>query len=432
MMDVPLTVPSILDRAARYYPEKEIVSRRTDGTIHRTTYGALHGRVARLREVLKGLGVQPGDRVASFAWNHDRHLELYFAVPGIGAVLHTVNVRLSREQIRYTLDHARDGIVFVDGCLAGQLAEVAGDLKTVSQFVIMGDGHEPPDLPGTVHDYESLLVAASEPGATPPLREETAAMLCYTSGTTGNPKGVLYSHRALYLHAMGMGMVDTFAISERETVLPMVPMFHANGWCVPFACTLVGAKQVHVAGTLALGRPLAELIERERVTWSAGVPTVWNLMYHHLRHHPHDVSTLKTIIVAGSAVPPALIEAYERDFGIALVHAWGMTELTPIGTVGRLKAEMDDWPPERKLEQRAKQGLPVPCVEARVLDLHGQELPHDGRSAGELVVRGPWVARATMSPTTRPPPRPSPRTAGIGPATSPRSILTGTCRSPIG
>src|SRR5512135_100922 len=214
MMDVPLTVPSILERAAQYYPEKEIVSRRPDGTIHRTSYGVLHGRVARLRAALRSLGVRPGDRVASFAWNHHRHLELYFAVPGIGAVLHTANVRLSLDQLRYTINHARDGVVVVDGCLAGQLAELVDDLRTVAHYVILGDGHPPPDLLGSVHDYEDLLAAAPESGTAPLVREEMAALLCYTSGTTGDPKGVLYSHRALYLHAMSSCMVDTFAIGE--------------------------------------------------------------------------------------------------------------------------------------------------------------------------------------------------------------------------
>ncbi|WP_435017858.1 long-chain fatty acid--CoA ligase [Tundrisphaera sp. TA3] len=394
MMDVPLILPGILDRAARIFPDKEVVARESGGGLRRTTYGAIAPRVARLANALRGLGIRPGDRVATFAQNHDRHLELYFAIPAVSAVLHTVNIRLAREQIRYIINHARDRVLFVDASLAHIVADLAGEFPTVEHVVVIGDGGEAPSLPGPAIDYEDLLASASEASQADRPGEAMAAGLCYTSGTTGEPKGVLYSHRSLYLHAMGTCMVDSFAVGEREAVLPVVPMFHVNAWCLPFACAMAGAKQVY-AGAHALGRPLAELIAAERVTFAAGVPTVWNLLHQHLRRHPgeHDVSSLKTVIAAGSAVPRSMIEAYERDLGVTMIQAWGMTELSPIGTVARPTPAMAG-DPEAAMAARARQGRPVPGVEVRILDDAGGDLPWDGLHAGELAVRGPWVARA--------------------------------------
>ena len=399
MMDIPLTIPSILRRAAQCFPEKEIVSRYNDGSIHRMTYRDLYGRVVRLMNVLRDLGVRPGDRVASCAWNSHRHLELYFAVPCLGAVLHTANIRLFPEQVCYILNHAEDKVVFADKSLAGTLAALQGELKTVETFVLMNDGGEPPAaLPSPFLDYEELLAGAADTENFSDLNENTAASLCYTSGTTGEPKGALYSHRSLYLHAMGCCMADSLAIREREVVLPVVPMFHANAWGLPYACAMSGANQIF-PGSQLIGRPLAELMEQERVTFAAGVPTVWNLLYQHLKQHPHDLSRLTVIVSGGSATPPTLIENYERDFGITVLCAWGMTEMSPVGSVCRLKAEMENWSHEEQLRVRIKQGIAVANVEMRLLGEQGEALPWDGKQTGELAVRGPWVARSYFANT---------------------------------
>ena len=273
MMNGPLTVPAILRRAARMNPEKEIVSRFSDGAIHRYTYADLYRRVLRLMNLLRSLGVRPGDRVATFAWNSHCHFELYFAVPAIGAVLHTVNIRLFPQQIAYILNHAEDRFVFLDRSLGGLLEQIRSDLKSVEAYVIMNDrGEAPAVLPEPSVDFEDLMTSASELEQFPELDERAAASLCYTSGTTGDPKGVLYSHRSIYLHAMGCCMADSIGISERDVVLPVVPMFHANAWGLPYVSALTGAKLV-LPGSQLVGRPLADLMEWERVTCAAGVPT---------------------------------------------------------------------------------------------------------------------------------------------------------------
>jgi fatty-acyl-CoA synthase len=392
MMDWPLVIPNILRRAAQFFPEKEIVSRWCDGTRHRMTYGDLQVRVHRLMNALRGLGIRPGDRVATLAWNHHRHLELYFAIPSLSAVLHTINFRLSREQLRYIINHAEDRVIFVDRSVAGLLPDLAPDLPGVERFILMDDrGPEPPELARPAIDYEALLAGASERAEYPALDENLAAGMCYTSATTGEPKGVLYSHRSTYLHAMAGCMVDGGATSEREIVLPAVPMFHVNAWGMPYSATMAGATQVF-PGSGVIGQPLAELLEAERVTCAAGVPTIWTLLYQHLKEKRYDLSRLHTLLVGGSAAPRTLMENFARDFGIRVLHAWGMTETSPIGTVSRLKAAMEDWPEERQLEVRLKQGIPVVGVEARILGDHGEDLPWDGEHVGELAVRGPWIA----------------------------------------
>jgi fatty-acyl-CoA synthase len=392
MMDWPLVIPNLLRRAAQFFAEKEIVSRWCDGTLHRMTYGDLQGRVHRLMNALRDLGIRPGDRVATFAWNHHRHLELYFAVPCLGAVLHTINFRLSHEQIRYIINHAQDRLIFTDRSVACVLATLEPELSPVEKYVLMDDrGPEPPALPQPWVDYEELLAAASERAEFPALDEKLAAGLCYTSATTGDPKGVLYSHRSTYLHAMAGCMVDGGAMSEREVTLPAVPMFHVNAWGMPYSATMSGAKQVF-PGSGVIGQPLAELLEAEKVTCAAGVPTIWTLLYQHLKEKRYDLSRLHTLLVGGAAASRTLVENYARDFGIKVLHAWGMTETSPIGTVSRLKAAMEDWPEERQLEVRLKQGIPVVGVEATILDIQGESLPWDGQHVGELAVRGPWVA----------------------------------------
>ncbi len=379
-MDWPLVIPSILRRAGQFFPEKAIVSRWADGTIHRMTYGDLQVRVHRLMNVLRGLGIQPGDRVATLAWNHHRHLELYFAIPSLGAVLHTINFRLSREQLVYIINHARDRVIFADRSVAAILAALQADLPGVKNYVLMDDRcPQVPALPQPSIDYEELMAAASDRVEFPVLEENTAAGLCYTSATTGDPKGVLYSHRSTFLHAMAGCMVDGGAVAEKEVALPAVPMFHVNAWGLPYSATLCGATQVF-PGSGVIGQPLAELLEAERVTCASGVPTIWNLLYQHLKEKRYDLSKLHTLLVGGSAASRAMMENYQRDFGIRVLHAWGMTETSPIGTVSRLKAAMEDWPDERQLEVRLKQGIPVPGVEAKLLGDHGEDLPWDGNA----------------------------------------------------
>jgi len=346
MMDVPLTVPSILHRAARFFADREIVTRLHDGTIHRTTYGRLARRVARLKSALIELGVRPGDRVASFAWNSHRHLELYFAVPAVGAVLHTINVRLAREQPIYLINHAQDRTIVADASLAGILAEIREEVPTVRELIVMEDRADPGSVGVEGIDYEELLARSAEDDTVHPIAEESAAGLCYTSGTTGQLKGALYSHRAQYLHAMSICMADALAVSERDVVLPVVPMFHVNAWGLPYGGAMVGAKLVF-AGPTTIGRSLAELIESERVTLTAGVPTVFTMLDQHLRQHEHDLSCLNRIYIGGAATPASLIETYDRDHDLKIIPAWGMTETTPVGLVGRTPSTMpvlSAWP----------------------------------------------------------------------------------------
>jgi fatty-acyl-CoA synthase len=397
MMDWPLVIPNILRRAGQFFPEKEIVSRRGDGTIQRSNYGEVEKRVHRLMNVLLKLGVKPGDRIATCAWNHQRHLELYFAVPAVGAVLHTINFRLAREQLLYIINHAQDKMVFLDKSLGGILADLECELSSVEKYILMDEkGAEPPALPQPSLDYEELLADASPHVEFPELDENMAAGLCYTSGTTGEPKGVLYSHRSTFLHALAGCAVDGGAMGEKEVILSVVPMFHVNAWGLPYSCTMAGAKQV-LPGPMMIGKPIAELIESERVTSAAGVPTIWNLLYQYLKEEKeraYDLSSMHTILVGGAAASRTLLECFEKDLGVPVLHAWGMTETSPIGTVSRLKSTMQDWTEEQKLAVRLKQGIPVVGVEVRILDDHGQDLPWDGEHAGELIVRGPWIAKS--------------------------------------
>jgi len=389
MMDVPLTIRGILDHAVRNYPKREIVSR--DGSaIVRYTYADFGKRVAQLAHALRRLGVNSGDRVASFAWNTHRHLELYYGVPSIGAVLHTTNIRLFPEQVADLLEHAGDTVVFIDGILVPAMQKVLAIRPALAKltFVIMGDATE--TLPNA-HDYEALLAQEPQTYAYPEFDENSAAILCYTSATTGEPKGALFSHRSTVIHAFAIGLTDVFSLSQRDCVLPIVPQFHVNAWGLPFLTLMVGAKMV-MPGAALDPENVCNLVESEGVTLSAGVPTVWLAARDRLKQTGRRLPTLKRLVIGGSAVPPGLFDDLEA-MGIDVIHAWGMTEMSPVGTVSYVKGELAELPPEERRRKRLKQGAFSPIVQWKVVDEAGAEVPRDGISRGELYVRGPAVAR---------------------------------------
>src|SRR5229473_2023923 len=388
-MDFPLTLQHIFERGTRLFPDREIVTGGTTGA-HRYTYREFGQRVHRLASALQDIGLKPGERVATFGWNHYRHLEMYFAVPMLGSVLHTLNIRLFHDQLTYIVNHAADRFIVVDRSLLPVIRQLQASFTTVEQIVVIDDGGD--NDPGDALDYEQLLNSGAEHVDFPRLDENEAAMMCYTSGTTGNPKGVAYSHRALTLHSFGACQVDSLGVSERDTVMAIVPMFHANAWGLPYASTLVGAKQVFPGNSMAPDRVL-QLMQDERVTLGAGVPTIWIGALPLLQSGKYDVSSVTRIACGGSAAPRGLIEAYGK-LGLNILHAWGMTELTPIGTVSNLHAELASADASTQLDYKARQGMAVPGVELRVLDDAGKEAPWDGQTMGELVARGLWVTAA--------------------------------------
>jgi fatty-acyl-CoA synthase len=386
MMKTPLTLAPLLERAARLFPSKEIVSR-TETGMHRYTYADFHARVHRLAWLLKRMGVQRGDRVGSLCWNGYRHLELYFAVTCYGAVLHTLNPRLASDQLAYIISHADDRVIFADAVLMGLLDPIRAEIPGVREIVVMDDN--------TPYE-ESLAASPAEPYSWPDLDENEAAATCYTSGTTGHPKGVLFSHRSLVLHSYSLCLADVFALSERDTILQLVPMFHANGWGIPYAAVMVGAKIV-LSGRFLQPADIANMIESEHATFTAGVPTLWMGLYSYLEHDKRDISSLRTIVCAGSALPRQFVEWYEQKYGIKFMLAWGMTETTPIATVMALKTHLDTLPQKERYDVLARHGLPVAGIDVRILDEMGKELSWDGSTMGELQVRGPWVTCAYYS-----------------------------------
>jgi len=389
MMDYPLTLTHILERSAKLFPSKEIASRMPDG-IHRYSYADFHARVHKVARILDRLGLKPGDRVGSLCWNSFRHLELYFAVPCFGAVLHTLNLRLPSDQLTYIIQHAEDKVIFVDASLAPLLEPIRDQIPCVKHFVILPDEPRATSL-APASDYEQEIQAGGDqPYAWPKLEETAACATCYTSGTTGHPKAVLYTHRAMFLHSFSLALADVFAISERDTVLQIVPMFHANGWGIPYAAVMTGSRIV-LTGRQLQSEDIANLIQNERVTFTAGVPTIWMTLYSYLENHPHDLSTLRAVVVAGSAMPRQFIEWYEKKYGIAFRLAWGMTETTPIATFMAVKKDRDSLPEKERFDLLARHGLPVAGVEIRIVDADGHELPWDGTTMGELQTRGPWI-----------------------------------------
>ena len=393
MMDFPLTVTHFLERARTLFGRSEIVTRLPDERLHRTTYAATLKRVARLANALAKLGVKPGDRVATLCWNHARHLELYLAVPATGAVLHTLNLRLHPTELGYIASHAEDVVVFVDRSLVPLLDQFKASVRSIRHVVVLGDEPGAPASPAEGLDYETLLAAEDDTFAFPALDERSAAMLCYTSGTTGNPKGVLSSHRAIVLHTLGVCLADTLAVSEGDAVLPVVPMFHANAWGLPFAAVASGAKIVFPGPHLAPGS-LLDLMSAEKVTLAAGVPTIWLGILALLDEDAKrwDLTSMRSMVIGGSAAPASMIDGFQARHGITVTHAWGMTELNPIGTLARVKSGLEGGSPAERLALRASQGYAVPFVELRHTGWDGKPLPWDGETMGELEVRGPWVA----------------------------------------
>jgi fatty-acyl-CoA synthase len=393
MMQQPLLISSLLRHAERHHGEQQVVTRRVEGDIHRCTYRELASRSRRLARALATLGMAPGVRVGTLAWNTYRHLELYHAVSGSGAVLHTLNPRLHPDQLAWIADHAQDHILCFDKTFLPLVEAVAPRLKTVRHFVLMIDkAHMPAQstLPGLLC-IEDLIAGQTDEGFDwPALDEQAASSLCYTSGTTGLPKGVLYSHRSTVLHTLASALPDALNLSARDTILPVVPMFHVNAWGLPYSACLVGAKLVFPGPGLD-GQSLHELFEAEGVTVSAGVPTVWQGLLAHVQGQGLGFSTMRRTIIGGSACPPAMMDAFEDQHGVQVIHAWGMTELSPIGTVGVLKGHQQTLPVAQRRAIQAKQGRGVFGIDMKIVGEDGHELPWDGRASGELLVRGHWV-----------------------------------------
>ena len=391
MQDWPLTVDKILDHAKAWHGDTEIVSRSVEGPIVRTTWAGVHERAKRLSNALVKLGVQPGDRVATLAWNTGRHIEAWYAIMGMGAVCHTLNPRLFAEQLCYIVNHADDRIIFTDLSFLPTLVEHRDKMPGVKHIVVMTDEAHMRGcpLPGALC-FETLVADNGPDFAWGGFDENTAAALCYTSGTTGNPKGVLYSHRSNFIHTLVTMGADVMGLSATDTVLPVVPMFHANAWGLAFSCAAVGAKLV-MPGQKLDGASVHELLEREEVTFSAAVPTVWQMLLTHLRETNGKLSTLKRVVIGGSAVPEAIVRAFRDDYGVSVTHAWGMTETSPLGTLATPNAAIAKMGPEDQLKFTLKQGRPPLGIDLKLEDDAGNRLPSDGHTFGRLMVKGPFV-----------------------------------------
>jgi len=393
MMQLPLLISSLIVHAERHHGEREVVSRRVEGDIHRTTYKEMASRSRRMAKALGSLGVQMGDRVATLAWNGYRHMELYYAVSGSGAVLHTLNPRLHPDQIVYIADHAEDQVLCFDMTFWPLIQAVAGRTKTVKHWVAMTDrAHMPADtakVPGLLC-YEELVAAQDDRYEWPSFDENTASSLCYTSGTTGNPKGVLYSHRSTVLHTFAIALPDALDCSATDSILPVVPMFHVNAWGLPYAACMVGAKLVFPGPGLD-GKSLYELFESEQVTVSAGVPTVWQALLGYVEANGLKFSTMRRTVIGGSACPPAMLRKFGDVYDVRVLHAWGMTEMSPVGTVGTLKAQHQGQSPDERYAVMAKQGRAVYGVDIKIVDEHGAELPWGTETSGDVMVKGPWI-----------------------------------------
>jgi len=391
-MQQPLLVSTLLTHAERHHGSQQIVSRRVEGDVHRYTYRELGARARSMANALTAHGIRFGDRVATLAWNGYRHMELYYAVSGSGAVLHTLNPRLHPDQVVWIADNAEDQIIFFDLTFLPLIEAIATRLATVKTFVVMTDrAHMPTsDKVQNLLCYEDLIESHAPDFAWPSFDENTASSLCYTSGTTGNPKGALYSHRSTLLHTYAAALPDAFNCSARDSILPVVPMFHVNAWGLPYVACMVGAKLVF-PGPWLDGKSLHDLIESEEVTLAAGVPTVWQGLLAHVEATSGKFTTMRRTVVGGSACPPAMMRSFEDRYNVQALHAWGMTEMSPLGTIGALKSRHHALGVDQRMTVQAKQGRALYGVDMKIVDPNGRELPHDGEASGELMVRGPWV-----------------------------------------
>jgi fatty-acyl-CoA synthase len=392
MQDHPLLISSIIRHAAGNHGRREVVSRLGDGSIHRTNYATLERRSRRLAQVLDSKGIRAGDRIATLAWNTFRHVECFYGVSGMGAVLHTVNPRLFHEQIAYIIRHAEDRVLLFDADLLPIVETIAAEIGCVEQFVVLTDRSQLPKSDRLqLLAYEDWIDAGSEDYVWPQFDERAASSLCYTSGTTGNPKGVLYSHRSTLIHALSASQTDGFALSSLDSVMPIAPLFHANGWSLPYACPMVGAKMV-LPGNRMDAASLFELMAGEGVTFAVGVPTIWTMLLAHMGEKGLTLPELDRCLVAGTALPPAVQKALREVHGVTAIHAWGMTETSPIGTLSTPTAEVLALPEQQRNAQLLKQGRVPYGAEIQVRDADGRIAPKNGETFGPLWIRGPWIA----------------------------------------
>jgi 3-(methylthio)propionyl---CoA ligase len=392
MQNHPLLISSLIDHAERHHPDGEIVSRRVEGDLHRYTWKDVAARARKVAHALDGLALKMGDRVATLAWNGYRHLELYFGISGTGRVLHTLNPRLHPQQLAWIVNHAEDQVLCFDMTFLPLVQAVHAKCPTVRQWVALCDADKLPadsGIPNLV-SYEAWMGNQSSTYTWPKLDENAASSLCYTSGTTGNPKGVLYSHRSTLLHAYAGVMPDSLNLSARDSVLPVVPMFHVNAWGLPYCAAATGCKLVFPGGALD-GKSVYELIESEGVTMAAGVPTVWQMLLGHMQAGGLKFSSLQRTVIGGSACPPAMLSTFQDHYNVEVLHAWGMTEMSPLGTVCTLKNKQLALDAEGRLKVRLKQGRAVYGMDMKIVDAEGRELPWDGKTYGDLLVRGPWI-----------------------------------------
>ncbi len=392
MQQQALLISSLIDFADKHHADSEVVSRRVEGDIHRYTWSDVARRSRQVANALDAQKTPQGARIATLAWNGYRHLELYFGVSGSGRVLHTLNPRLHPEQLAWIVNHAEDHVLCFDMSFLPLVQAIHAQCPTVTQFVALCDADKLPSDTGIPHlqSYEAWIGDQAPTYEWPLLDENTACSLCYTSGTTGNPKGALYSHRSTVLHAYAAALPDSMCISARDAILPVVPMFHVNAWGIPYSAAIAGAKLVFPGPALD-GKSVYELIESERVTFAAGVPTVWQMLLGHMKPAGLRFSHLNRTVIGGSACPPAMIDAFRQDYNVDVLHAWGMTELSPLGTVCTLKNKHLSLPAEAQMKLRMKQGRCIYGIDMKIVDDSGHTLPHDGKSAGDLLVKGPWV-----------------------------------------
>ena len=391
MQDVPLLVNRILDHALVNHPEREIVSRLVEGNIHRETYADAHLRSRKLSQALQALGFGQGDVLATLAWNTHRHFEAWYAITGVGGVYHTLNPRLFAEQLSYIINHAGDKVIFTDLTFVPILEGIEKDIPNVKGFIIMTDAaHMPETTLSNAHCYEDLIDGQSGDFNWVEVDERAPCGMCYTSGTTGNPKGVCYTHRSNVLHTLVGNSSDVMGLRSVDSLLPVVPLFHANAWGLAFGAPAVGAKIVNPGPNMD-GESIYQLLTEEKVTFTAAVPTVWLMLMQHLETNKLDLPDLETVVIGGSAVPRVMLEKFERDYGVSVKHAWGMTEMSPLGTIASFKAGMENMTFDEQMDIKVKQGRPPYLMEMKITDDDGNELPRDGKAFGHLMVRGPFV-----------------------------------------